>query len=90
MDLFSRRIIGWEPSEHNNAYLVCKALYKAAQTRQGFLNKNLILHSDLGSTYASKKHCKLIKKLGIKQSVSTLGNCYDNAAMESFYGRYKA
>ena len=89
MDLFSRRIIGWEASDHNDASLVCKALYKASQTRQGFLDEDLILHSDRGSTYASEKHRKLIKKLGIKQSMSARGNCYDNAAMESFYGRYK-
>jgi putative transposase len=89
MDLFSRRIVGWEASEHNDADLVRKALYKAAQTRQGFLDKDLILHSDRGSTYASQKHRDLIEKLGIKQSMSALGNCYDNAAMESFYGRYK-
>jgi transposase InsO family protein len=89
MDLFSRRIVGWDVSEHNDADLVCNALYKAAQTRRGFLSEDLILHSDRGSTYASKKHRKLIKKLKIKQSMSALGNCYDNAAMESFYGRYK-
>ena len=89
MDLFSRRIIGWEVSECNDADLVRKALYKASQTRCGFLNEDLILHSDRGSTYASEKHRKLIEELGIKQSMSAKGNCYDNAAMESFYGRYK-
>lgn len=89
MDLFSRRIIGWEVSECNDADLVRQALYKASQTRQGFLNEDLILHSDRGSTYASQKHRKLIKELGIQQSMSAQGNCYDNAAMESFYGRYK-
>lgn len=89
MDLYSRRVIGWEVSAHNDANLVCKALYGAAQTRKGFLPEDLILHSDRGSTYASVKHRELIEKLGIKQSMSALGNCYDNAAMESFYGRYK-
>ena len=44
-----------------------KALNKAAQARQGFLNENLILHSDRGSTHASQKHRDLIEKLGIKQ-----------------------
>lgn len=53
------------------------------------MKEDLILHSDRGSTYASEKHRRLLKKLGIKQSMSALGNCYDNAAMESFYGRYK-
>jgi transposase InsO family protein len=89
MDLFSRRIVGWEVSEHNDGDLVRNALYKAAQTRHGFLNKDLIVHSDRGSTYAGDKHRKLIRKLRIKQSMSAKGNCYDNAAMESFYGRYK-
>jgi transposase InsO family protein len=89
MDLCSRRLIGWEVSEQNDADLVCKALHNAAKTRGGFLNEGLILHSDRGSTYASKKHRRLLKKLGITQSMSALGNCYDNAAMESFYGRYK-
>ena len=89
MDLFSRRIVGWEVSDRNDGDLVRAALYKAAQTRQGFLNEYLIVHSDRGSTYAGKKHRDLIEDLGLKQSMSALGNCYDNAAMESFYGRYK-
>ena len=76
-------------SESNDADLVCKALYSAVQTRGGFIPKGLILHSDRGSTYASVKHRKLIKKFGIDQSMSAKGNCYDNAAQESFYGRYK-
>jgi len=89
MDLSSRRIVGWDVSESNDADLVCKALYSAVQTRGGFIPKGLILHSDRGSTYASVKHRKLIKKFGIDQSMSAKGNCYDNAAQESFYGRYK-
>lgn len=89
MDLFSRRIVGWEVSETNDADLVTDALYKAAQTRGGFIPKGLILHSDRGSTYASIKHRNLLTTLGINQSMSAKGNCYDNAAQESFYGRYK-
>ena len=64
MDLFSRRIVGWEVSEHNDGDLVRNALYKATQTRQGFLNEDLILHSDRGSTYAGKKHRDLIRRAG--------------------------
>jgi transposase InsO family protein len=89
MDLSSRRLIGWEVSESNDAELVCDALYAAVCTRGGFIPKGLVLHSDRGSTYASDKHRQALKKFGIEQSMSAKGNCYDNAAMESFYGRYK-
>jgi putative transposase len=89
MDLCSRRIVGWEISQSNDADLVCKALYEAVRTRSGFIPKGLILHSDRGSTYASGKHREYLAKFGIEQSMSAKGNCYDNAAQESFYGRYK-
>ena len=89
MDLCSRRIVGWDVSQNNDADLVCKALYEAVRTRSGFIPKGLILHSDRGSTYASGKHREDLAKFGIKQSMSAKGNCYDNAAQGSFYGRYK-
>ena len=89
MNLFSCRIIGWDVSDRNDANLVRKAIYKAAQTRQGILDKESNPARDRGSTYASKKQRKLIKKLGINQSMIALDNYYDNAAMKSYYGRYK-
>ena len=89
MDLSSRRLIGWEVSASNDADLVCDALYAAVCTRGGFIPEGLVLHSDRGSTYASAQHREELEKFGIKQSMSAKGNCYDNAAMESFYGRYK-
>ncbi|MGB0413084.1 MAG: integrase core domain-containing protein, partial [Coraliomargarita sp.] len=46
-------------------------------------------HSDRGSTYASYDYEAMLKCFGIEQSMSAKGNCYDNAAQESFYGRYK-
>lgn len=89
MDLFSRRIIGWSVSSHNDSKLVCKALQCAVLTRGGDLPEGLIHHSDRGSTYASYSYEALLKSFGICQSMSAKGNCYDNAAKESFYGRYK-
>lgn len=88
MDLFSRRLLGWSLSHHNDAKLVGNALKAAAMSR-GALRAGIIHHSDRGSTYASDGYQKLITKLGMKPSMSAQGNCYDNAAMESFFGRFK-
>ena len=89
MDLFSRRVIGWSVSNHNDSKLVCRALQSAILTRGGSLPPKLIHHSDRGSTYASYEYQDMLLSFGIRQSMSAKGNCYDNAAMESFFGRYK-
>ena len=89
MDLFSRRIVGWSVSDHNDAALCCRALQAAALTRGGKLPEGLIHHSDRGSTYASYDYQDMLESFGIRQSMSAKGNCYDNAAMESFFGRFK-
>jgi putative transposase len=65
------------------------ALQAAVRTRGGETPKGLIQHSDRGSTYASYDYTDRLSSLGIEQSMSAKGNCYDNAAQESFYGRYK-
>lgn len=90
MDLFSRRIIGWSVSDQNESKLVCDALQAAVLTRGGHLPAGLLHHSDRGSTYASYDRERMLGSFGIRQSMSAKGNCYDNAAMESFYGRYKS
>ena len=88
MDLHTRRVIGWSVSEQNNTTLVLKALKNAILTR-GKEIKGTIHHCDRGSTYASHLYQDLLKKYGLRSSMSAKGNCYDNAAMESFFGRYK-
>lgn len=89
MDLFRRRILGWSVSTRNDSKLVYQALQAAVLTRAGHLPAGLLHHSDRGSTYASYKYERTLTSIGIRQSMSAKGNCYDNAAMESFYGRYK-
>ena len=89
MDLLSRRIVGWSISWHNDAELVCQAL-KAAVLTRGKIPPGIIHHSDRGSTYASTQYQRLLSRFSMKSSMSAKGNCYDNAAMESFYGRYKS
>lgn len=88
MDLFSRRIIGWSLSERNDTALILKALEAAVLTRGGSV-RGAIHHSDRGSTYASHAYQRRLRAHGLKPSMSAKGNCYDNAAMESFYGRFK-
>ncbi len=89
MDLCTRRIVGWSISERNDAQLVCTALQNAALTR-GTVRAGIVHHSDRGSTYASDRYQRLLRTLAMHPSMSRKGNCYDNAAMESFYGRYKS
>ncbi|MEM6717463.1 MAG: IS3 family transposase [Cyanobacteria bacterium P01_C01_bin.147] len=89
MDLYSRRVIGWKLSASNDAQLVTDALNNAIGTRGGNIEAGIIIHSDRGSTYASDACQRLISKWDMTPSMSAKGNCYDNAAMESFYGRYK-
>lgn len=89
MDLFSRRIVGWSVSWRNDAALVCEALKAAVMTR-GSIPADILHHSDRGNTYASVQYQRLLSSFSMKPSMSAKGNCYDNAAKESFYGRYKS
>jgi putative transposase len=87
IDLCSRKVVGWSMSSRMKAQLVCDALIMAIwQRRPG---AGLIHHSDRGSQYASKAFRKLLKKNGIKGSMSRKGDCWDNAVVESFFGSLK-
>jgi putative transposase len=87
MDLGSRRIVGWSMSERMKAELVCQALKSAYWRRKPAAG--LIMHSDRGSQYASDDHRQLIKDYRMIQSMSRTANCWDNAAMESFFKTLK-
>lgn len=87
MDFCSRRIVGWAMSAHPDAALVTDALKMAALRRR--IPEHLIHHSDRGSQYASNDYRALLEKLGIQQSMSRKGNCYDNAMVESFFHSLK-
>lgn len=89
MDLFSRRIVGWEACEHMERSLVIGALKNAVAASTGSL-RGLLHHSDQGSQYASYDFGAALAVLGIEPSMSRRGNCYDNAAMESFWATLKA
>ena len=89
IDLFSRKIIGWQLSDHMRAEMVTEALDKALETRDRN-QKKLIFHSDRGSQYGSRKFRKRLSDSGIDQSMSAKANPYDNAWTESFMGTLKA
>jgi transposase InsO family protein len=87
MDLFSRRIVGWAMSDQITADLVENALRMALFQRQP--EPGLLHHSDRGSQYASEQIQKILVANHIQISMSRTGNCYDNAAMESFFSTIK-
>ncbi len=66
-----------------HASLFCDALNAAMMTRG--LPKGVMIHSDRGSQYCSKKFRKLVVQYGMTQSMSRKGNCWDNAVAESFF-----
>ena len=87
MDLYSRAIIGWKIGRRMTQDLVCDALMMALWRRQ--FPRDVIVHSDRGSQYASDKYRQLLRKHGLLASMSKRGDCYDNAAMESFFHSLK-
>jgi len=87
MDLFSRRVISYDIGKRMTSELVIDTL-----TRSFLLEdpeEGLIIHSDQGSQYSSKEYSNLVRKLGLVQSMSRRGNCYDNAVIESFHASLK-
>ena len=87
IDLFSRMVVGWATSVKIDTPLVCLALQKAITKRRP--PPGLLLHSDRGVQYTSESYRWLLQKHDIVQSMSRLGNCWDNAVAESFFRSLK-
>jgi transposase InsO family protein len=85
MDLATRYVAGWSVSVRNDSELTAEAAGKALAR---FRSARPMHHSDRGSTYSSWEFQQAIG--GLERSMSRKGNCYDNAAMESFFGTLKA
>ena len=88
LDLFARRVVGWSMQPSLERGLVLTALSHALQRRQP--QPGLLHHSDRGSQYASTEYQALLAQVQIRCSMSRKGNCWDNAAMESFFATLKA
>lgn len=88
IDLFSRRVIGWSMAASLQVHLVLDALKRALRCRGP--DPGLMHHSDRGSQYASEAYQQILAQQAITCSMSGRGNCWDNATVESFFGKLKA
>lgn len=84
IDLYSRRVIGWQLAEHMRAELVCQAAQQAIARRSTL---PALFHSERGSQYVSDELEHVLP--GVTLSMSRRGNCWDNAVAESFFGTLK-
>ena len=93
MDVFNRKVVGNYMSDHLRSETVWKALKMGIQNEKEALDPGqkptLIYHSDRGSQYASEYYRQKLALLGVTQSMSRSGNCYDNAYAESFFHTLK-
>ncbi len=86
-DLFSRMVVGWSMDQTMESRLVVDALEMAVRRR--LPGEGLMAHSDRGSQYASDHYQRVLASAGIVCSMSGVGQCWDNAPVESFFGRLK-
>jgi putative transposase len=82
LDAFSRRIVGWAMADHLRTELVLDALDMAAQQRNP---EETVHHSDQGSQYTALAFGQRCNDAGVRPSVGSVGDCYDNAMCESFF-----
>lgn len=93
LDLYSRRVIGWAVSDRLKQDLAIRALKMAIASRQpaaGCIHHSASYQRDCGSQYCAHDYQKLLRTHGFQISMSGKGNCYDNAAVETFFKTIKA
>ena len=89
IDVFSRRIVGWQLASHMRTTLVLDALRMALGTRQHGADVQLVSHSDAGSQYTSEDYQQELSDARVLASIGTVGDAYDNAMAESFVDSFK-
>jgi putative transposase len=90
IDVYSRRIVGWQLTAHMRASLVCDALRMAVCTRPRHgADVQLVHHSDRGSQYSGLDFAQVLEDYDVLQSVGSVGDAYDNALAESFVDTLK-
>jgi transposase InsO family protein len=87
LDVWSRRVVGWACGPTLHVSLVLAALHAAVRQRRP--PAGLLHHSDQGVQYACHEYAAALAAAGLICSMSRKGNCYDNAAMESFWSTFK-
>ena len=87
LDAWSRKIVGWSMANHLRAELVLDAMEAAVGQRRP---KDVIHHSDQGSQYTSVAFGKRCGEAGVRPSMGSVGDAYDNAMAESFFSTLEA
>jgi len=87
MDRCSRRLIGWHLDTTMTEEIVLASVTRAISS--GRPTGNLIHHSDRGGQYAGRRFRAVLRRAGVRQSMSRAADCYDNAFMESCFGTIK-
>ena len=89
IDVFSRRVVGWQLASHMRTDLVLDALRMALGTREHGADFRLVAHSDMGSQYTSGDYTQVLDDHRVLASVGSVGDAYDNALAESFVDSFK-
>jgi putative transposase len=89
IDVFSRKIVGWQLASHMRTDLVLDALRMALGTRQLGADFALVQHTDHGSQYLSYDYAQVLDDHRVLASVGSVGDAYDNALAESFVDTFK-
>jgi putative transposase len=89
IDVFSRKIVGWQLATHMRTDLVLDALRMALGIRAPGADFTLVTHTDQGSQYTSDDYTQVIDDHRVLASVGTVGDAYDNAMAESFVDTFK-
>ncbi|WP_233499244.1 IS3 family transposase [Bacillus weihaiensis] len=82
-------ILAYHLSNRITMELATNTLHKLKKNRNFKKTKDALIHSDQGTHYTHPGFQKLVKKMGLRQSMSRRGNCWDNAPIESFFGHLK-
>ena len=89
IDVYSRKVVGWQFASHMRTTLVLDALQMALSTRERVDEVRLVHHSDRGSQYTSGDYTQTLRDHDVLASVGTTGDAYDNALAESFVDTFK-
>lgn len=89
IDVYSRRVVGWQFATHMRTDLVLDALRMALTRREQGADITLVHHSDAGSQYTSQAFQQALEDHGVLGSIGSVGDAYDNAMAESFVDTFK-
>jgi putative transposase len=89
IDVYSRRVVGWQLASHMRTDLVLDALRMALGTREPGADFRLVAHTDRGSQYTAAAYTQVLDDHHVLASVGSVGDAYDNAMAESFVDSFK-